>query len=283
MAGRQCGIIATHQLISLGLSRGAIRRLADRGFLIRLHPSIYAVGYRPRGIDPRLHTALLLGGDRAALSYQAGALVRGFTDRVPAVVEVRAPTRRLSRPGFVFHRDPDCERELIRGFAVAPPAVTLVDYAARATPWLLRRAVAGADRLGQLDRQALSNAVRRGRPGSSALRAALGEYMPELASTLSELEDRFLELVAAAGLPLPEVNVTVGGLMVDCLFLEAGLVVELDGHRYHANPAASEEDRDREMRLRELGYRVVRYTWQQVTTTPTAVLADLARELRSPG
>jgi hypothetical protein len=112
------------------------------------------------------------------------------------------------------------------------------------------------------------------------LRRALGEHLPELARTLSILEERFFALVHQAGLPLPEVNAFVVGLMVDCLWREARLIVELDGHGTHAHPAAIERDRHREMKLRRAGYRVLRYTWQQVTREGALVVAELRAELR---
>ena len=57
------------------------------------------------------------------------------------------------------------------------------------------------------------------------------------------------------------------------------LIVELDGHATHANPVTNEEDRRRELILRRAGYRVIRYTWQQVTSAPRTVLDDLRRAL----
>jgi very-short-patch-repair endonuclease len=104
-------------------------------------------------------------------------------------------------------------------------------------------------------------------------------HLPELAQTFSVLEERFLALVDEAGLPLPEVNAHVNGMTVDCLWRDARLVVELDGHETHDRHAAIEADRRREMRLRQLGFRVIRYTWQQVTQTPEPVVAELRREL----
>lgn len=272
-------MVGVRQLLSLGLDDCAIARLVARGFLIRLHPGVYAVGYRPRGVEARLQSALLIGGDRSVLSHHAAAFWLGLTDREPGLVEVRGPRHLRSRPGMLFHRSSALISIRVRGLAVTSPAPTLVDYAARVPPSQLRRAIAAADRLGMLDPRALRESMQRGRAGSSAVRSALASYLPELASTLSELEDRFLELVARAGLPIPEVNTTVGGMMVDALFTEHRLVIELDGHRFHAHAAASEEDRDRELRLRALGYRVVRYTWKQITSTPAVVVADLRREL----
>ena len=226
-----------------------------------------------------MQVALLLGGDRAGLSHEAAAFCLGFTDRLPTLIEVRCPGAPAARPRMRFHRSGDFARIRARDFPVTAPALTLVDFAARVPPRVLRRAVAAADRQGMLELSAINDAMKRGRAGSAALRSVLAAYTPALASTLSELEDRFIELLAASGLPTPQVTVTIDGMMVDALFPEQRLVVELDGHRFHADPAASELDRGRELRLRALGYRVVRYTWQQITRTPGEVVADLRRVL----
>ena len=74
-------------------------------------------------------------------------------------------------------------------------------------------------------------------------------------------------------------NVSVAGLMVDALWGNRRVVVELDGFRAHAAPAAMQRDRDRDLALRAAGHEVRRYTWQQVTEQPKAVAADLRRAL----
>jgi very-short-patch-repair endonuclease len=75
------------------------------------------------------------------------------------------------------------------------------------------------------------------------------------AGTRSALEDRFLELVLANGLPEPEVNVMVEGYEVD--FLSDRLVVEIDGPG-HTRARARREDRERDARLRAAGHAVRR-------------------------
>src|SRR5204863_10031222 len=120
----------------------------------------------------------------------------------------------------------------------------------------------------------------RGRPGSRALRAALDQHRPQYARTLSVLDDRFLELCEASGLPLPEVNAMVGGLMVDMLWREPRVIVELDGHAAHLGAAAMERDHGRDLALRAAGFVVLRHTWHQVTQCATEVLADLRSALR---
>jgi REase_MTES_1575 len=111
------------------------------------------------------------------------------------------------------------------------------------------------------------------------LRKAAKHHIPQLAQTFSELEERFLDLCESAGLPLPEVNAKVGLMRVDALWRDQRLAVELDGGQAHAGVAAMKRDREREMALRSMGFRVVRYTWDQIVKRPDTVVADLRRLL----
>ena len=162
---------------------------------------------------------------------------------------------------------------------MTPVARTLVDLASMITPRQLRRALAEADYRGLLDPVELLSALGKGRGGSRALRAALDAHIPQLAETLSVLEERFLELCSSGRLPLPEVNARIGRMRVDALWHEQRLVVELDGTAAHGGRAAIKRDRERELALRAMGFQVIRYTWDQVTKRPDQVIADLRRLL----
>jgi very-short-patch-repair endonuclease len=95
----------------------------------------------------------------------------------------------------------------------------------------------------------------------------------------SELERRFLELVARAGLPRPRVNARVLGYEVDFLWPEAGLVVEVDGVRYHETARAKERDPVKDNTLLLAGLRVLRYRWRRVTRAEEEVRGELRRAL----
>ncbi len=45
-------------------------------------------------------------------------------------------------------------------------------------------------------------------------------------------------------------------------------MVELDGHGFHSTPSEFERDRRRDADLQAAGYRVLRFTWRQVTEQP---------------
>jgi very-short-patch-repair endonuclease len=97
--------------------------------------------------------------------------------------------------------------------------------------------------------------------------------------TRSELERLFLRLCRRHRLPSPEVNVRIGSMIVDFLWRDRMLIVETDGYRYHRWRAAFEDDRDRDLRLRALGYQVVRASYRQVVYEPRSVVAVIRKLL----
>ncbi len=72
-------------------------------------------------------------------------------------------------------------------------------------------------------------------------------------------------------LPQPDVNVSVDRYVVDFLWADCSLIVEVDGWESHRTRSAFEEDRARDARLAVLGYAVVRFTWRQVTSDAVEV------------
>lgn len=101
------------------------------------------------------------------------------------------------------------------------------------------------------------------------------ELPGEPALTRSELERLFLRLCRRFGLEKPEVNARVGRFEVDFLWPAQCLVVETDGFQHHGNRLAFESDRARDAELQALGYRVLRFTYRQLTESPSAVAARL--------
>ncbi|MBV8940723.1 MAG: DUF559 domain-containing protein, partial [Solirubrobacterales bacterium] len=157
---------------------------------------------------------------------------------------------------------------------------TLLDFASVAPLRRVRHALAEAQYRRLLDFGAVNEVLGSGRPGSKKLRRTLDNHRPEFAYTRSELERRFFELCEAAGLPKPEVNATVLGLMVDALWRHQRVIVELDGEGAHGTAAQIGRDHERDLRLRAAGFTVLRYTWRQIIRHPDVILADLRRALR---
>jgi very-short-patch-repair endonuclease len=99
--------------------------------------------------------------------------------------------------------------------------------------------------------------------------------------TRTELEQRMLALCRRHRLPRPEVNVKLDRFEVDFLWRDQRLVVEVDGWGSHRTRTAFEEDRARDARLEVLGYRVVRFTWRQLTADAGAVAQTIRALLRA--
>jgi len=150
-----------------------------------------------------------------------------------------------------------------------------MDIAPRCSAYELQKALANADFHKLLDPESLAAVMGRGRPGSAGLRKTIKAHMPELAETLSYLEDMMLLLCQRYGIPLPIPNGKVGPHMPDALWLDAMLIVELDGGANHSSPTQRRIDAERDMYYRSLGYLVLRYTFWQVKRQGAAVAAEI--------
>ncbi|MBV9424181.1 MAG: DUF559 domain-containing protein [Solirubrobacterales bacterium] len=184
---------------------------------------------------------------------------------------------------MVVHHPRHLERTSHRRFPVTPIPRTLLDFASRASLTQVRRALAEADYRELLDLETIEAALGAGRPGSARLREALKSHQPRLARTRSRTERAFLALCESAGIPLPEINVKIGGWEVDALWRKERLAVELDGDRNHRTRAQTRRDRRKELFLRSIGFTAVRYAEDQVLDEGDSVLADVVARLAEAG
>jgi very-short-patch-repair endonuclease len=98
--------------------------------------------------------------------------------------------------------------------------------------------------------------------------------------TRSDMEADFLAICRRHRLPKPLVNIRIDEFDVDFLWPEQRLAVEVDGWDTHKTRSAFEHDRARDLKLKLLGYEVVRFTWRQLRDDPAAVAAALRELLR---
>jgi very-short-patch-repair endonuclease len=139
-----------------------------------------------------------------------------------------------------------------RRIPVTTPAQTLGDLRGTVPEWQRRRAT----------RQAEISGLRLG---------------PEMATdrTRSDLERDFLRLCQRYGLSAPEVNVRVGRWTVDFLWRRQRVAVETDFYDYHRGRVAFQDDHARDLDLRRRGFKVHRFSEEQVNDRPAEVAADL--------
>jgi hypothetical protein len=125
-----------------------------------------------------------------------------------------------------------------------------------------------------------------GRPTRN-LAAALVKTGDETQLTESELEDLVLAVLRAAGLPLPEPQVEVGGTTApigrtDFLYRLARLVIEADSKKHHGeNWLVIVADQRRDKLLVAAGFQIIRTNWHELVNEPellvNAVRAVLER------
>jgi very-short-patch-repair endonuclease len=262
IAARQHGVIAVRQLRDAGLDKHRVRHRVRTGRLHPIHRGVYAVGHEHFSQESRWMAAVLAGGKGAVVSHRSAASLWGLLpDPTASRVEISVPGDggRSRRAGILVHRRSSLRPGCItcrRGIPVTTPARTLADLRPVASPVELRRIVRQAAVLGL----SIGSEVRHD-------------------ETRSELESRFLALCRRHRLPAPAVNVRIGAMTVDFLWPDNRLVVETDGYRYHRGRAAFEDDRDRDLRLRALGYDVIRLSYHQVVKRPGETAAVLRQAL----
>lgn len=119
--------------------------------------------------------------------------------------------------------------------------------------------------------------ARRGRRGTTTMRALLDARGPGYVPPASELERLARLEFARGGLPDPEFEVDVGSTdwvgRVDCLWRAQRVIVELDGTRYHGSLVDREADRRRDNQLMAAGWRVIRVTWEDLKIRPDEVVS----------
>jgi very-short-patch-repair endonuclease len=148
-------------------------------------------------------------------------------------------------------RDPDLEELL--GNALATNLVTMRQLDVAIAEWPTR---AGVPRLHRILHQ----------PGGPRRTRSWGER-------------RLLALVREAGLPVTVTNTMLNGYQVDALWPDHRLVLEVDGWDFHRGRRAFETDRARDAAHVAAGYRVIRFTANQLRDEPLIVIGQLSAAL----
>lgn len=288
IAARQHGVVHFDQLLDAGLGIGAINFRVRAGRLHRLHRRVFAVGHRRVSREGRWLAAVFALGDGAVLSHVSAAALWGLRPSSSERTHVTVPTAagRPNRVGIVVHRSRTlAPADLDRHDAIPVTSVarTLLDLAGMLAPGPLERAVEQSLILRLFDLIAVESVIEAAptRPGAARLARIVATIHDEPPLTRSDLEALMRDLCTTHDLPIPEVNVLVEAVEVDCLWRAQRLVVETDGHDTHGTRMAFENDRAKDARLTMLGYRVVRFTHRQLTRDPQTVAATL-RALLAP-
>ena len=287
VAAGQFGVVTHEQLRACGLSRHQILQRVKARQLQRLWRGVYAFGHRELTREGRRIAAVLACGDGAVLSHRSAARHWELLTTTQANIDVTAPTRagRAKRPGIHLHccrRLDPADLTAQGGIPITSVARTLVDLNAVVPDRLLERALEQAYIRRLLPKGAIEDALERanGRRTGTLRRLIAAEHRTATV-TRSELEERFLALIRRAGLPEPEVNAWLCGHEVDFLWRAQRRVIEVDGHAYHSTRQAATRDRRKDDDLEAAGYRLTRFTADQILHDPEDTLARIRRVLES--
>lgn len=293
-AARSHGIVARPTLLELGASAKAIRHRVERGRLVPIGGGVFRVAGAPPTWHGTVLAAVLAGGDGACATHRTAAALHalpGFGRRHLEIAVLRG--RRPRATGATVHHVgelPDHHRRVVEGIPVTSVARTIFDLcgcvhparAERALDHCLTRAMVTIPSCWRV----LYDLAERGRPGTAWMRVLLQARGDGYVAPASELERTMLELVEDAGLPRPEREIDLGDAdgwvgRVELVFREAKVLVEVDSRLHHTALADYEHDRARDNRFVAEGFRVLRFTADQILHQPDAVVATLRRALRS--
>ena len=278
-------VATTTELQAHGVTRARIRHQLDSGHWQRPLPQVIVGHSGPLGARQRWLAALAYGGRGSLLSHRSAAVLLGLRITEHAV-EITMPGGRF-RPSMEFvqvHQSARPTTRIVRaGLPCSTVARTVVDLA--------------CDLRGGDDVRALvSDSVQRGlttvdallresehspRHSPQLLRRALEEV---LAGTRSAGEAAFLRLIRDAGLPEPEFNATVrtpkGSFVVDVLWREYGVAVEIDGAAWHLNAPSWENDLRRQNLLHISGLLLLRFPVKRLKADRRGVVAETRAALQ---
>jgi very-short-patch-repair endonuclease len=286
VAGSQAGVFTRGQAITAGAhSHEATRSIRD-GRWIRVAGRAFVLDGVPVGLEQLAWAAVLSVPDGILWGPAALKLWRSDVPvELPRLVDVAVPCHR--RPQFRIRpravEVPSGDRADWRGIPVQTLAAALVDALAvlneRAADslfaWALtRNLVTPGEFSAHVARRSGSRNVRR-------LRRYEEMWRSGAASTAEVLFHLVMKRHAITGW---ETNVRLklpNGVTVrpDVLFRGARVVVEIDGWTVHGSRTAFQLDRTRQNALVEAGYRVLRFTWEDLTQRPSYCAAQVRRVL----
>lgn len=285
-AKRQHGVFTRRQAIDAGFSASAIsRRLASRVWE-RVDFGAYRFAGTPSSLKQRLMAACLLGP--AVASHRSAALLWDLAGMPAEIVEVTALRhQRRRQAGITWHESYHLtERDVtqIDGIPVTRPVRTFLDLAVVLSAPALEEILDEGRRRNLLEIEPIWRRLEELgdiRPGTKRARNVLASQVDSDRPAESVLETRFRQLLRDAGVPTPkpQVEIDMNGTTarVDFAYPDVRLAIELDGAAYHSSQKALRRDRNRENRLVALGWRVLRFTWEDVRDDPEAVLRCVQR------
>ncbi|MCL1693601.1 MAG: hypothetical protein M3096_07960 [Actinomycetia bacterium] len=290
LAVRQGGVIRSGQAFECGFTKGQIdQRVRDGRWTL-----VGRFGYRIVEMEGLLNLvrAAVATLPNAVVSHEAAAEIHDFPKMPRGLASVSVHSRTTHEfPDVVVHRCHDLEKDHIVQVSELPTTSiprTVVDLAAHLTTGHLaavlsslitERRVITAEVQTVVDRVA-----RRGKPGIRKIRTILNgrDSGPRDGTPLERLG---AEVLRTRGVPEPLFEFPMPwdpDRRFDAAYPDSGLAIEWDSRRWHDLEEAFSSDRERDRIALLHGWRVVRFTWSDVTQRPDEVAETVRRLLLLP-
>lgn len=289
MAHAAHGVVGRQEALAAGVSSKAIDDHRRRGLIVRVYPGVYAPpGLRLNPAGRARAAVLFIGGDAVASRATAAELLGLEPIDDDGKVHVSNGVRSGVLPReIVLHRSrrfPPTHLSSWQGIPVTTVERTICDLAQTIRQlWRIRKLVGHAVRTGLCTPESLRTTVNElpGFRGRRNLLIVLDELSPLAAHSRSALETLFLEVVTEAGLPPSAMNYPVIDAhgrkrVLDAVYLEARLPIELDSVAYHGLRPDQHDDIARTNALVLAGWQTpLRFTWWDLTQEPWRVVREI--------
>ncbi len=287
IAAKQGGAIRRDQALDSGLTKGQIDRHVRDGRWTPLGHFGYRVINMPGATN--LVRAAVATLPSAVVSHDSAAEMHGLHKLRRGVPTVLVHSRTTHEfPGVIVHRCHDLLDEhvvAIDDLSVTSVPRTIVDLSRFLTVRHLGAVVgaAVADRCTSVsDVQAVVDQIaRKGKPGIRKIRWILQDR--EAGPTNgTPLERIGADVLRNGGLPEPKFEYPIPWSVdrrFDAAYPREHLAIEWDSRRWHEMTEAFAIDRERDRQALLHGWRVVRFTWVDVTRTPDTVVSTVRQLL----
>lgn len=284
---RQRGLFTMTQAEAVGIHRSFVDRRVAWGEVVSVDYGVYRSVLTPTSWHQRL-LAACLAGPAVGSHRSAGVLWRVPLEVVDPLEVTALRHRRRTADDVIWHEsyllDEDSLTE-IDTIPVTKPARTVLDLAGvldhdalqRVVDDVLRRRLTTVAALGTLLERL--GPLRRGSAPMRAVLDARSGAVPE-----SDLETQFELLLRSHGLPAPQPQFSVVApdgrrLRIDFAYPDRLVGIELLGAEFHAGPDQWRADIERLGVLAALGWRMLSFTYDQVTRQSVTVITAVERAL----
>ena len=286
LADQQCGVVTRSQLLSIGMSPRTLNGYVADGLWKRVDRGAFWTGTAKPPWSALAWSASTIGGPDALIAGHAAAYLHGLADEARLPIEVMVPQdQRVGARKFASYIrvDPALRAyRTLQGLRCVGIDDTVLDLCNSASPREIVGWVTAAAQRRLTTPSRLGNALsQRQRVPHRDLLEKLIDDVGGGVHSVTELD--YVDRVERPhGLPTARRQAHAGSVRewVDNLYEDFGLIVEVDGRRWHTEAF---RDRARDNLNTRAGHPTLRYGPEEIFVEPCGVAVEVAGELTRIG